>query len=214
MPSPFIIRAKGEPSSAGENEPRSQAHSMNFGSPCAAARWKRSPSQVRRTPKGASHSRVAFSSIALNTGARSPGEELMTCNTSAVAASRASASSRSAVLASSSRRSAATVWLRWVPVSSGIVFLSAFLHHLRRYAPVPHPASKSARSSRADPLLQTLPGPPSSYGLARLQLAHLAGPRFAILPRSTLRESLLRGAGQERGAVPGALVDAAEQPLG
>ena len=28
---------------------------------------------------GASHSRVAFSSIASNTGARSPGEELMTC---------------------------------------------------------------------------------------------------------------------------------------
>ena len=33
----------------------------------------------------ASQSRIAFSSIASNTGARSPGEELMTCNTSAVA---------------------------------------------------------------------------------------------------------------------------------
>ena len=47
----------------------------------------------------ASHSRVAFSSIASNTGARSPGEELMTCNTSAVAvccskASRVSVKSR------------------------------------------------------------------------------------------------------------------------
>jgi hypothetical protein len=30
--------------------------------------------------------RIAFSSIASNTGARLPGEELMTCNTSAVAA--------------------------------------------------------------------------------------------------------------------------------
>jgi len=50
-------------------------------------------------PKLASHSRVAFSSIASNTGARSPGEELMTCNTSAVAvccskASRVSVISR------------------------------------------------------------------------------------------------------------------------
>ena len=45
------------------------------------------------------HSRIAFSSIASNTGARSPGEALMTCNTSAVAvccssASRVSVSSR------------------------------------------------------------------------------------------------------------------------
>ena len=50
-------------------------------------------------PKAASHSRIAFSSIASNTGARSPGEELMTCNTSAVAvccsnASRVSVNSR------------------------------------------------------------------------------------------------------------------------
>ena len=49
--------------------------------------------------EAASHSRIAFSSIASNTGARSPGEELMTCNTSAVAvccsnASRVSVISR------------------------------------------------------------------------------------------------------------------------
>ena len=43
-------------------------------------------------PKAASHSRIAFSSIASNTGARSPGEELMTCNTSAVAVCCSSAS--------------------------------------------------------------------------------------------------------------------------
>src|SRR5277367_3249528 len=43
-------------------------------------------------PNAASHSRVAFFSIASNTGARSPGEELMTCNTSelAVCCSKAS----------------------------------------------------------------------------------------------------------------------------
>src|SRR5215469_1824451 len=34
--------------------------------------------------QGASHSRVALSSIASNTGVRSPVDELMTCNTSAV----------------------------------------------------------------------------------------------------------------------------------
>jgi hypothetical protein len=45
--------------------------------------------------------RGAFSSIASNTGASSPGEELMTCNTSAVAVCCASASSRSAVRSSS-----------------------------------------------------------------------------------------------------------------
>ena len=32
-----------------------------------------------KAPNAASHSRIAFSSIASNTGARSPGEELMTC---------------------------------------------------------------------------------------------------------------------------------------
>ena len=54
---------------------------------------------TQRLPDAASHSRTAFSSIASNTGARSPGEELMTCKTSAVAvccskASRVSVSSR------------------------------------------------------------------------------------------------------------------------
>ena len=46
----------------------------------------------RRMPKAASHSRIAFSSIASNTGARSPGEELMTSKTSAVAVCCSSAS--------------------------------------------------------------------------------------------------------------------------
>ena len=43
-------------------------------------------------PNAAPHSRIAFSSIASNTGARSPGEALMTCNTSAVAVCCSSAS--------------------------------------------------------------------------------------------------------------------------
>ena len=43
---------------------------------------------VQEFTEAAPHSRIAFSSIASNTGARSPGEELMTCSTSAVAVSR------------------------------------------------------------------------------------------------------------------------------
>src|SRR5262249_26523783 len=54
-----------------------------------------SPSYVFIIPNAASHRRIAFSSIASKTGARSPGEELMTPSTSAIALSRASASSRS-----------------------------------------------------------------------------------------------------------------------
>src|SRR4051812_39978353 len=58
-------------------------------------------------PNAASHRLIAFSRIASNTGARSPGEELMTCNTSAVAVCCAKASSRSAVRSASSRRRSA-----------------------------------------------------------------------------------------------------------
>ena len=43
-------------------------------------------------PNAAPHRRIAFSSIASNTGARLPGEALMTCNTSAVAVCCSSAS--------------------------------------------------------------------------------------------------------------------------
>ena len=50
-----------------------------------------SPSTVKAATD-APHSRIAFSSIASNTGARLPGEALMTCNTSAVAVCCSSAS--------------------------------------------------------------------------------------------------------------------------
>ena len=62
------------------------------GTPRIAAAWNRSPSIDRKVAEAAPHSRIAFSSIASNTGARSPGEELMTCNTSAVAVCCSSAS--------------------------------------------------------------------------------------------------------------------------
>src|SRR3954452_4296062 len=48
-------------------------------------------------PKAASHNRVALSRTVSKTGARSPGEELMTCNTSAVAVCCSSASSSSSL---------------------------------------------------------------------------------------------------------------------
>src|SRR5438874_2930257 len=49
-------------------------------------------------PKAASHSRIALSSIASNTGARLPGEEFMTPSTSAVAVCCSSASLSAAML--------------------------------------------------------------------------------------------------------------------
>ena len=58
------------------------------------------------TPNAAPHSRIAFSSIASNTGVRLPGEALMTCNTSAVAVCCSSAS-RCSVISRARSRSAA-----------------------------------------------------------------------------------------------------------
>ena len=52
----------------------------------------RSPSNIQRVPCAPSQRRIAFSSIASNTGARLPGEALITCNTSAVAVCCSSAS--------------------------------------------------------------------------------------------------------------------------
>ena len=54
-------------------------------SECFQAASRMKPSSNRhKMPKLASHRRTAFSSIASNTGVRSPGEALMTCSTSAV----------------------------------------------------------------------------------------------------------------------------------
>jgi hypothetical protein len=60
-----------------------------------AAGWNKPPSYRNRIPNLASQTRVACSSIAWNTGFRSPGELEMTRRTSDVAASCSSASSRS-----------------------------------------------------------------------------------------------------------------------
>ena len=53
-----------------------------------ATRRKVSPSRNSRLPNDASQIRVAFSSIAWNTGGNSPGELLMTLRTSEVAVCR------------------------------------------------------------------------------------------------------------------------------
>jgi hypothetical protein len=68
-----------------------------IGTPRDATVGASSPSVTIISPNAAPHSRIAFSSIASNTGARSPGEELITPNTSAVAICCSSASSRSAL---------------------------------------------------------------------------------------------------------------------
>ena len=70
------------------NENRVGVSANAVGMARAAALWKRLPSNVLRNPKAASHNPVARSSIASKTGARSPGEELMTCKTWVVAVSR------------------------------------------------------------------------------------------------------------------------------
>ena len=67
------------------------------------------PSNRASKPNAASQRCIAFSSIASNTGPRSPGDELMTCKTSAVAVCWSSASSRSAVRSSSLRRRSAMI---------------------------------------------------------------------------------------------------------
>src|SRR5271165_5045592 len=63
--------------------------------PRRATHRANSPSGTARAPNEASHSRIAFSSMASNTGVRSPADALMTCSTSevAVCCSRASFSS-------------------------------------------------------------------------------------------------------------------------
>jgi acetoacetyl-CoA synthase len=71
------------------------------------------PSKRPNTPNAASHSRIAFCSMASNTGTRSPGEALMTCSTSAVAVCRSSASRCSA-----SRRTFSMATIAWAAKAS------------------------------------------------------------------------------------------------
>src|SRR6516162_4424904 len=66
---------------------RDAARPAFAGRPRIATARKLSPSARVRSPCAAPHKVCAFSRIAAKTGARSPGEELMTCNTSAVAVS-------------------------------------------------------------------------------------------------------------------------------
>jgi len=66
--------------------PCSRSSAMNSSErPREAATRPCSPSMVHRTPLMPPQRRIAFSSIASNTGVRSPGDELMTSKTSAVA---------------------------------------------------------------------------------------------------------------------------------
>ena len=92
-----IVRDVGEvhdssPCTKSANEPPDvglpgsrRSSTSSAGTPRSATARKSSPSKVKKVPKAASQRRIAFSSVASNTGARSPGEELMTCNTSEVA---------------------------------------------------------------------------------------------------------------------------------
>src|SRR5215469_3675368 len=65
--------------------PRRSCSAQSCGTPRIATPQKVSPSNRYSVPRVASQCVRAFSSIASKTGCSSPGEELMTCNTSAVA---------------------------------------------------------------------------------------------------------------------------------
>ena len=81
----------------------------------------------QQAPESGRAKLCAFSNIASNTGARSPGEELMTCKTSAVAVCCSSASSRSAVQSASRPRSAAISRSSSVILSSSGVLIGCRL---------------------------------------------------------------------------------------
>jgi hypothetical protein len=108
---------------------------------CAETPWKCCPSYVNRPEKSKSQRPTAFSSIDLNTGARSLGEELMTCSTSAPAACFASASSRSPARSSTLRCNSVLARCRSATASSSVAVIC-----LSRLALVPAPRSVSSLS--------------------------------------------------------------------
>ncbi|MGH7121632.1 MAG: hypothetical protein ACREFP_22025 [Acetobacteraceae bacterium] len=94
--------------------------SRNAGGTFREAPTRRTPPLItHRTPNAASHSRITFPSIASNTGAGSPGEALISCMISAIAACCASAASRSAVRAASSAASSAIRRRSWATPRDG-----------------------------------------------------------------------------------------------
>src|SRR5215472_16785629 len=89
MFSPRLIRSARLPGAGfrlGSRYCRGVGSAGSVHGPRVATRLKYSPSHVASAPEVASHSRRALSRIDSNTGARLPGEVLMTCRTSAVAA--------------------------------------------------------------------------------------------------------------------------------
>src|SRR5215467_1642993 len=82
---------------------RLRASAYAGGALCNATARNKSPSQSQSVPNLASQMRVAFASIAWNTGSSSPGELEITPSTSEVAVCRASASERCPRASASSR---------------------------------------------------------------------------------------------------------------
>src|SRR5215472_3546789 len=103
-------------------------HATNgSGSPRVAAARKLAPSNIIKAPWGAPHRVCAFSNIASKTAATLPGDELMTCNTSAVAVCWANASSRSALHSASWRCISAMSRSGLANVLSGVALMCADL---------------------------------------------------------------------------------------
>ena len=117
-------------------------------------------------PNFASQIRVAFSSIASNTGSSSPGELEMTCNTSEVAVCCSSASDSSRVRACTSSNSrtfsiAITAWSAKVVTSS--ICLSVNGRTVRRVSTIT-PIGIPSRSSGTP---STVRSPPASDGIGQ-----------------------------------------------
>src|SRR6516225_9747153 len=108
-----------------------------------AVRRNASPSRRKSTPKFAPLIRTAFSSMAWKIGSSWPAEELMTRNTSAVAFSRSSASSRSRLRRAYSL-SARTVAMRRFGIALRLRALASLLLALERRR-IAHPEGLGLR---------------------------------------------------------------------
>ena len=126
------------------------ARKSSPGEPRVATNSNRSPCHLPSAPKAASQRRSARSSIASNTGARSPGDALMIPSTSVVAVRRSNASSRSAVRSSSWPRRSAMISFGSANLMSGARLIRDPYRLFRPYCDRRGPPQASASRRRHD----------------------------------------------------------------
>ena len=113
--------------------------------PCSATMRNASPSQRNKLANFASQMRVAFASMAWNTGSSSPGELLITRSTSAVAACCSSASASLFSSPARASRLPPTCVLAFVPVERSLRLC------VRLFAPLRDKVTSSAPRSTLAP---------------------------------------------------------------